>query len=475
MSKKGILIRVVIIVVAILLNVGIVFYKISPRMQDITVQISYESKAANTIELFYLTSQDDYEKGYTPAKSYAKDYDEEKINTTYMFEFKVPGDIEHLRFDFGTGEETYENRIQAVNILFQGNTLAIAPEKLFITEEEKDICSTLVTDKGLIVNAQGEDPHIAWNVEDWGICELIQGANANRNLIIKIVLCGLIDILALVCVIKFQKLMDLPKEIWENKKLILNLSKNDFKTKYAGSYLGIVWGFIQPIVTVLVYWFVFEKGLKAGASLTKAGVSVPFVLWLVAGMVPWLFFQDALIGGMNSLIEYSYLVKKVVFKIDILPIVKVLAALYVHVFFVVFTLVLYSGYHYYPDIYDLQILYYSGAVFIFALAVSYFVAAITVFLRDTTQIINIILQVGVWITPIMWNIDTMELSPALITLLKLNPMYYIVLGYRQSLIDKRWFWENPSLTIYFWVLTIILFAVGSKVFRKLKVHFADVL
>lgn len=475
MSKKGILIRVVIIMAAILLNVGIGFYKISPRMQDITIQISYESKAANTIELFYLTSQDDFEKGYTPSKSCAEDYDEEKINTTYMFEFKVPGDIEHLRFDFGTGEEKYENRIQAVNILFQGNTLAIAPEKLFITEEEKDICSTLVTDKGLIVNAQGEDPHIAWNVEDWGICELIQGANANRNLIIKIVLCSLIDILALVCVIKFQKLMDLPKEIWENKKLILNLSKNDFKTKYAGSYLGIVWGFIQPIVTVLVYWFVFEKGLKAGASLTKAGVSVPFVLWLVAGMVPWLFFQDALIGGMNSLIEYSYLVKKVVFKIDILPIVKVLAALYVHVFFVVFTLVLYSGYHYYPDIYDLQILYYSAAVFIFALAVSYFVAAITVFLRDTTQIINIILQVGVWITPIMWNIDTMELSPALITLLKLNPMYYIVLGYRQSLIDKRWFWENPSLTIYFWVLTIILFAVGSKVFRKLKVHFADVL
>lgn len=475
MSKKGILVRIVIIVVAILLNVGIAFNKISPRMQDIRVRISYESKVANTIELFYLTGQDDFAEGYNPTKSYAEDYDEKKINAPYTFEFNVPGDIEHLRLDFGTGEKLYENRILTVDISFQGEVLSISPDKLTEIEEERDIESVLTSEKGLIVDAQGEDPHIAWNVKDWGIRELVQGANANRNLVIKIMLCILIDILAVIYVIRFQKLMDLPKEIWINKKLILNLSKNDFKTKYAGSYLGIVWGFVQPIVTVLVYWFVFEKGLKAGASLTKAGVSVPFVLWLVAGMVPWLFFQDALIGGMNSLIEYSYLVKKVVFKIDILPIVKVLSALYVHVFFVIFTLVLYSGYHHYPDIYDLQILYYSAAVFIFALAVSYFVAAITVFLRDTTQIINIILQVGVWVTPIMWNIDTMDLSPALIAILKLNPMYYIVLGYRQSLIDKRWFWENPGLTVYFWVLTIILFAVGTKVFRKLKVHFADVL
>ena len=269
-----------------------------------------------------------------------------------------------------------------------------------------------------------------------------------------------------------MKIKNSIKSVWDLRKIISSLALEDFKKRFVGSYFGVFWMFVQPVVTVISYYCVFQLGFK---SAPPSGIDAPYVLWLIPGIVPWFYFNEAVQMGTGVLYDYNYLVKKVVFKIDILPIVKVLAALYVHVFFVVFTLVLYSGYHYYPDIYDLQILYYSAAVFIFALAVSYFVAAITVFLRDTTQIINIILQVGVWITPIMWNIDTMELSPALITLLKLNPMYYIVLGYRQSLIDKRWFWENPSLTIYFWVLTIILFAVGSKVFRKLKVHFADVL
>lgn len=120
-----------------------------------------------------------------------------------------------------------------------------------------------------------------------------------------------------------KKILALPAELYQNRKLVLSLAKNDFKTKYAGSYLGIVWAFIQPIVTILVYWFVFSVGLKAGTVS-----DYPFVLYLVSGIVPWFFFQDALNGGTNALIEYNYLVKKVVFKISILPIVKIISALF---------------------------------------------------------------------------------------------------------------------------------------------------
>lgn len=129
-----------------------------------------------------------------------------------------------------------------------------------------------------------------------------------------------------------EKMLGLPMELYHNKRLILSLSRNDFKTKYAGSYLGIVWAFIQPVVTIMVYWFVFTIGLKAGDM-----AEYPFVLYLISGIIPWFFFQDALNGGTNALMEYNYLVKKVVFKISILPIVKVLSALFVHAFFVVFS------------------------------------------------------------------------------------------------------------------------------------------
>ena len=207
----------------------------------------------------------------------------------------------------------------------------------------------------------------------------------------------------------------------------------------------------------------------------KSGISVPYVLWLIAGLVPWFFFSEALSSGTNALVEYSYLVKKVVFKISILPIVKVVSALFVHIFFIVFMLVLYSCYGFLPGLYTLQIVYYSFAMFVLVIALTYATCAIVVFFKDLSQIINIILQVGVWMTPIMWNIDTMELSPVLLTIFKLNPMYYIVAGYRDALINKVWFWERPEITMYFWLLTIVILGLGAVIFKRLKVHFADVL
>ena len=77
--------------------------------------------------------------------------------------------------------------------------------------------------------------------------------------------------------------MGLIRELYRNKALIWNLSKNDFKTKYAGSYLGIFWAFVNPIVTILIYWFVFEFGLKAVSPVND----IPFILWFTAGIVPW--------------------------------------------------------------------------------------------------------------------------------------------------------------------------------------------
>ncbi|NLL92768.1 MAG: ABC transporter permease [Clostridiales bacterium] len=272
-----------------------------------------------------------------------------------------------------------------------------------------------------------------------------------------------------------KKMFSLQYEVIQNRKLIWSLSKNDFKTRFAGSYLGIIWAFVQPIVTVLVYWFVFEKGLKANGINTKEGIEIQFVLWFVAALVPWFFFAEAWGNATNALLEYSYLVKKVVFKISILPIVKIISALFVHLFFVSFIILLYVCYGYYPDLYYLQIIYYSLCMFILALGLSYITSALVVFFKDLNQIISIILQVGMWLTPIMWNIDGIGLSETVKNLFKLNPMYYVTLGYRDTFINKVWFFEHPFQTLYFWIFTIVVFVLGTFIFKRLKVHFADVL
>lgn len=286
------------------------------------------------------------------------------------------------------------------------------------------------------------------------------------RLITSLVLIGM----TIVVIKKFEFFVEFPTEIWRSRGVLFQFAKNDFKTRFAGSYLGVFWAFVQPVVTVLVYWFVFEKGLRSGAVL-----DVPFVLWLVAGIVPWFFFSDALNAGTNALIEYQYLVKKVVFQISVLPLVKVISNVFVHIAFVVFTIILFAAYGYYPDLYYLQIIYYSLCMFVLVLGICYATSVLVGFFRDLSQIIGIILQVGIWMTPIMWNMQTMDIPEGLKIILKANPMYYIVAGYRDALINKVWFWENMGLTVYYWIITLIVVGGGMIIFKRLKPHLADVL
>ena len=254
------------------------------------------------------------------------------------------------------------------------------------------------------------------------------------------------------------------------------MSKNDFKTRFAGSYLGIIWAFVQPIVTVLVYWFVFEKGMHASGINLRSGITAPFVLWLIAGLVPWFFFQEVLSGGTNALMEYSYLVKKVVFQVEILPVIKLISCLLVHGFFLLIMLIMALCFGKLPMATWIQILYYSFAASMLALAFGYLTSAIHVFFKDMAQIVSICLQFGMWLSPIMYQ-ETMFSAdyPWIVTVLKLNPFYYIVAGYRDSILTGNWFWERPTLTVYFWVVTLVIGFAGLKVFKRLRPHFSDVL
>src|SRR5262245_1499296 len=100
-------------------------------------------------------------------------------------------------------------------------------------------------------------------------------------------------------------------ELIVKRHIILELTKQDFRVKYLGSYLGMLWAFVQPTVYICILWFVFQLGFR---SSPVAGV--PFILWLMAGIVPWFFFNDALTGGTNSVLDNSFLVKKMTFSIS---------------------------------------------------------------------------------------------------------------------------------------------------------------
>lgn len=205
------------------------------------------------------------------------------------------------------------------------------------------------------------------------------GVDPRQELIKKILSCTVIALSCILFAKGYDKFTTLPVELFQNRHLIWKLAKNDFKKRYAGSYLGAVWALAQPVVTVAMYYIVFDKIM--GNQVNRGTGDIPFVLFLTAGLVPWFYFSEALNSGTNAMLEYNYLVKKVVFKISILPIIKIIGATFIHAFFAVVLLIVAAIYGYYPTVYTLQLFYYSGCLFIFVLALSYTTCAVVVFLR----------------------------------------------------------------------------------------------
>lgn len=243
---------------------------------------------------------------------------------------------------------------------------------------------------------------------------------------------------------------------------------DDFKGKYAGSALGVAWAFLQPIITIVLYWFIFQLGFKSAPV-----ENFPFILWLMIGLIPWFFVSEAIVNATSSMVEYSYLVKKVLFNIDILPFAKVLSVLLVQFVLVIFAIVLYAIFGYFPDVYYLQIPIYLIYMLVVVSGIAYLTATLYVFFKDVVQIVSIIIQIVFWLTPIVWDFQIM---PEMVRkILVFNPFYYVINGYRNIFIYKDGMGQDLGMTIYYWAIAIVLLAAGLRLFHKCKDHFADVL
>ena len=255
--------------------------------------------------------------------------------------------------------------------------------------------------------------------------------------------------------------------LYQNRYMIMQFTLRDFKARYLGSYLGLMWAFIQPMITIIIFWFVFEVGFKSAPI-----ENCPFILWLITGMIPWFFIADTVSNATVSIINNSYLVKKVVFRVSLLPIVKMISGLIIHLFFVFIIFILFI-FNMEISIYAIQIFYYIFAMSFLLISISWFTSAMIIFLKDIEQIVAIFLQFGFWLTPIFWAIEFVPEKYHVY--IKINPFYYIIQGYRDSFIYNTWFWEHNIYGAYFWICTIFLFITGATVFSRLRPHFADVL
>lgn len=448
-------VKFILCLFVLLLNVAMFLMFQDSYRKTIDIRFNYESNASDTLQVFYSENE-----SFTEENSFR--ISDISPNTMEVVTLQIPIKSTSIRVDFSETTES-ENELFDFQLSKLNNRNGI--DENLIGNIITNNCEITYKER-FYVKTTGQDPYITFKLNENQVQNILDGNTTISSVIMLSIICFL-DAMLIYLLRKSNKL-PFVNDVLDNKKLLWNLSKNDFKTKYAGSVFGIFWAFVQPIVTIVVYWFVFQVGFRSAPI-----GDFPFVLWLIVGLVPWFFFQEALLSATTCLIEYSYLVKKIVFQIKILPVVKIISALFVHLFFIAFSILVFAANGYYPSLYTLQIFYYLFACIVLLIGLTFATSAIMVFFKDLSQIIQIILQVGVWMTPIMWNISM--IPDDLVWIFRLNPMYYIVEGYRDCFINHVWFWEKLDLTINFWMITIAVTAFGIYIYKKLKSHFADML
>lgn len=251
-------------------------------------------------------------------------------------------------------------------------------------------------------------------------------------------------------------------EIYNYRQMIFSLVKKELRGRYKGSVLGFLWTFINPLLQLLVYTFVFSVVLPS--SIDK------FYLYLFVGLVPWIFFSGSMTGGAASVIAQKDMVKKIYFPREIMPISYVASAFVnmLFCFIVIFVVIIFSG-----NGLKLSVLPYLPIImiveFVMALGGAMLTSALTVYFRDLEYILGIITMAWMYFTPIMY---TLEMIPeSLRPIANLNPMTPVIVAYRDILYYK----QAPQLStlIQGFIMGVIVLVIGCMVFNKLQKGFAE--
>ncbi|AKF24364.1 teichoic acid ABC transporter permease [Sulfurovum lithotrophicum] len=257
-------------------------------------------------------------------------------------------------------------------------------------------------------------------------------------------------------------------DIYNKRDILFELAKRDFQQQYMGSYLGVVWVYLQPLLFIGVLYLVFTMGFKSGGG----SEGVPFAVYLIGGMIAWMYLAENLNAGAAIIKKHAFLLKKVDFRLSILPIVKLMSSSIPHLFFIFIAIFIAALNGIYPTLYTLQIIYYFTAMLALLLGIGWLTSSTNIFVPDISKFVGVLVTFGFWLTPIFWDLS--RIPERYQWIIKLNPAVYIVEGYRDSIINHIGFWEKPYETLYYWTFTAVMLWSGITVFKRLRPHFAEV-
>jgi lipopolysaccharide transport system permease protein len=259
------------------------------------------------------------------------------------------------------------------------------------------------------------------------------------------------------------------RNLVQRRSLVAQLVRRDFQQRYVGSAAGWIWGVIHPLVLLLSWTFIFQVCLKT--KLPPGAVTQNYTMFLFCGMLPWILFQDTVLRSASSMLEQATLITRTLFPAEVVPVSIFLSSLIHHL--IALLLVMIASVIVLKSISPMVLLLPLYMLFIglFAVGVGWFVSSLQVYLRDTAQILTVVMTLWFWFTPIM--ISEQQIPERFQPLLRLNPMSWIVRAYRDRLLSAHWpSWEEFAVLSAYSGLTFI---AGGLFFRHLKRGFADVL
>jgi teichoic acid transport system permease protein len=255
--------------------------------------------------------------------------------------------------------------------------------------------------------------------------------------------------------------------LWMHRRTLRLLARHDLRKVYAGTAGGVAWSLVTPLVTILIFSAIFSYGMRLPLG------NAPYIYGFATAYVPWLLLSTSLTGAAGSLIEHRYLIKRVVFPVEIIPADPLLVHSLPHAMLLTLTgaACFTGGYGHFPEI--LLIIYFYGCAALLTISAGLFLAGLAVVVRDVQQVLPSFLNVWFWITPIAWAGRT--LPPAGRALLALNPASYVVSGYRYALMPKAFPPPERFEAAAFWSVSLVMLLTASACFRRLRAHFWDCL
>jgi lipopolysaccharide transport system permease protein len=259
------------------------------------------------------------------------------------------------------------------------------------------------------------------------------------------------------------------RSISRNRKLMGSMVRRDILARYRGSFGGTVWTFLNPLLLMATYFFVFGVVLRTrfGADTSRTG----FVLYFLAGMLPWLAFSEALGRAPYVILEYRTFVKKIVFPLETLPINMVISGAVTEAFgLVIFMIGLFAVRGAIPaSIVWLPLLLIPQILFTAGLA--WILAATGVYVRDLGQVTGYLLTLWFFLTPICYPESSLPASA--LPILRFNPLFVLVRAYRAVFLEN----QSPSMrgVIGLWIVGAAIAVIGYAWFHRLRKSFADVI